>query len=198
MMNVVDWDEAARRLRAGEVGVVPTDTIYGLLGSALQVAVVERIYALRLREVDKPLIVLIGSVSQLQQIGISADSRVQELFKRVWPGSVSLVMKLENAELAYLHRGTNSLAVRWPQRADVRRLLEQTGPLVAPSANLAGHPSANTMQEAWKYFGNEVFYVDGGKLEHSASALVDVRTNDLKVLRPAPGFDGQLLTQTEG
>jgi L-threonylcarbamoyladenylate synthase len=186
--NYTTWDEAGGRLLQGEVGVLATDTLYGLVGLALRPEVVERVYALRRRELHKPLIVLIGDMADLGRLQIQLDDRAKEVLETVWPGPVSVVVPLMSTELAYLHRGTQSLAVRLPKKTELRRLLQQTGPLVAPSANLAGKPPAESVDEAWAYFGDEVMYVDDGRVVGAASALIDGRTNPIKVLRPSPGF----------
>jgi L-threonylcarbamoyladenylate synthase len=176
-------------LAAGEVGVIPTDTIYGVVASAVQPSSVERIYSLRRRERDKPLIVLFGDMDQLQQMGVALTDRIQDLCLRVWPGPVSLVVDLPHDEYAYLHRGTRSLALRMPAKPELKELLAEVGPLVAPSANIAGEAPSLTIAEAYAYFGDEVWYVDEGQLEHAASALVDVRGSEPRILRVAPGFD---------
>lgn len=178
----------------GGVAVVPSDTLYGVMGSALRAAVVERIYALRQRELDKPMIVLIGDMADLERLGLTIDQRTRDVLGKIWPGPVSTVLAHPASEWAYLHRGKRSLAVRCPAKPELRELLRKTGPLVAPSANLAGAEPAYTIAEAWSYFGDGVdAYVDEGRLEGSASALVDLRTDPLRVLRPAPGFNVRFL-----
>lgn len=187
-MQTVDWGEAARQLGAGAVGVAPTDTLYGIVGSALKPATVERIYDLRRRERDKPLIVLIGDWADFDRLRIVIPDRARVLLNRVWPGPVSVVLAAAFPELAYLHRGTDSIAFRMPAKPALRTLLKAVGPLVAPSANLAGEDPALTPEEAYAYFGDDVFYMDEGRLNNPASALVDARVEPMRVLRPAPGF----------
>ncbi len=183
------WATAAGHLRAGKIMVLPTDTLYGVVGSALQPTVVERIYALRQRDADKPLIVLLADAAELARFGVTPDERTQALLERVWPGPVSVVVPCVDPALGYLHRGTQGLAVRVPARADLRDCLRQTGPLVAPSANPQGQEPAHSIAEAQAYFGDRVDgYVDGGRLDAAASALIDARTDPPRILRPAPGF----------
>jgi L-threonylcarbamoyladenylate synthase len=185
---LVDWADATKRLSQGEIGVLPTDTLYGLTGSALQPVTVERIYAVRRRELDKPLIVLVGGWSDFDTFHLRFDDRTQKLLNKVWPGPVSVVLKTDNPGLAYLHRGTGSIAFRMPRHDRLRQLIRAAGPVVAPSANWAGEPPATTIEEAHTYFGDDIFYVDEGVLNNPASALVDARTEEIRILRPAPGF----------
>src|SRR5476651_1816658 len=132
------WKEAAKRLASGEVGVIPTDTLYGVVGSALAPRTIERIYELRKRDRDKPLIVLISDWSDFERFQIGIPDRTHKLLDKIWPGPVSVIVAAGSPGLAYLHRGTQSIAFRMPAKPELRELLKQTGPLVAPSANLSG------------------------------------------------------------
>jgi L-threonylcarbamoyladenylate synthase len=184
----IGWAEAAKKLQSGQIGVIPTDTLYGMVGLARRPAVVERVYVLRRRELHKPLITLISNLDQLTALGGVIDARTRELFERVWPGPVSLIVTVPASEMAYIHRGTQSIAFRMPKHEPLRRLIEEVGPLVAPSANIAGEEPATTIEEARAAFGDAVFYIEGGYMKNPPSALVDSRVEPMRVLRPAPGF----------
>lgn len=184
----MDWLEATKRLSQGEIGVLPTDTLYGIVGLALRPAVVEKIYELRQRELGKPMIVLISSLDDLSRFQIEISDRTQYLLNKVWPGPVSVVLAAKGSGLVHLHRGTGGIAFRMPSKPDLRKLLQAAGPVVAPSANLAGEPPAVNVAEAKAYFGEAAFYLDEGELHNPPSALVDGRTDEFKILRPAPNF----------
>jgi L-threonylcarbamoyladenylate synthase len=162
--------------------------MYGIVGPALVPATVHRIYDLRRRDLDKPMIVLIGGWGDFDRFQIQITDRTRNLLTKVWPGPVSVVVPAPSPALAYLHRGTASIAFRMPAAPKLRELLRAAGPLVAPSANVAGEPPSVTPREAYAYFGDEVFYVDEGELNNPPSALVDARTEPVRILRPAPGF----------
>lgn len=169
--------------------MIPTDTIYGLVGSALNKKTVERIYKLRGRNLKKPMIILIGSIGDLKNFGVAVDSETMKQLKKFWPGKVSVILQMENSKLRrekfeYLHRGTRSLAFRLPKPHWLKKLLIATGPLVAPSANWEGKPPAYTIREAKKYFGNKVdFYVDGGRLFSGPSTLIKIQEGKIAILR---------------
>ncbi len=180
----------APALARGGVGVMPTDTIYGIVGSALQRGAVERIYRLRKRHPQKPMIILIATPRDMQKFGIMPDAAARKVLERVWPGKVSVVLPLSVRrrklikELKYLHRGTGTLAFRVPASAGLRVLLRRTGPLVAPSANREGQPPARTIRAAKRYFGDRVdFYVDKGKLISKPSTLISITGGKMVVLR---------------
>lgn len=172
-------------LKEGQVAVIHTDTIYGIVGSALLPDTVERIYKLRKRDLNKPFIILISSVDDLRRFDISVDKKTKEILHELWPGPVSVVLNIPPPRWDYLHRGTKSLAFRVPKDKKLLTLLKQTGPLVAPSANPEGEKPAQSISEAKKYFGNQVdHYVDGGKINGKPSTLVKIENNHLVILRP--------------
>ena len=185
-------------LLCGGVGVMPTDTIYGIVGSALNRKAVGRIYKLRLRNPKKPMIILIGSIADLKIFGMKTDARTRKILNRFWPGKVSFVLPCLSRKFGYLHRGTETLAFRFPKPYWLRRLLADVGPLVAPSVNREGDPPAKTIKEAKKYFGpvrgregskrasasNGIdFYLDGGRIVSRPSKLVKIERGKEVILR---------------
>jgi len=172
-------------LKDGGVAVMPTDTIYGLVGSALNKLTVERIYGIRQREENRPCIILIGDIEELGRFNINL-SDVQKLeIQKHWPGSVSIIFDCPDDSLEYLHRGTKTLAFRLPKSRDLGQLLKETGPLTAPSANITGQPNAKNVQEAREYFDNSVdFYLDGGEMLGKASKILRLHKNgSVSILR---------------
>ena len=175
--------EVIRILKQGGVAVMPSDTILGIMGSALRSRTVERIYRLRGRNRKKPLIVLIKSSRSLIRFGIRPSPHLATFLRRVWPGpvqpsrkasagAVSVVLPCPGSRFRYLHRGTGTIAFRVPQPPALRKLLTKTGPLVAPSANREGEPPARTVAEARRTFGDKVDIYMSGRSRTSAPSLV--------------------------
>ncbi len=175
-----EYDVAAKLLLKGKVGVLPTDTIYGIHALTQNIRAVEKIYKLKQRNETKPFIVLIPSVTSLRQFGIIPDIDLE----KYWPGPVSIIFPCKKEEFAYLHRGTNQLSFRVPDKEQLRMLLQETGPLVSTSANKADLPAARNVEEAKKYFGNKInFYLDEGELVGKPSKIVKITGNVEFVLR---------------
>jgi L-threonylcarbamoyladenylate synthase len=174
------FDEAVKHLlKPGSVGVIPTDTVYGLVARAEDRLGVDRLYKLKNREV-KPAPVIASSVDQLVKLGIKA--RYLKPIEQYWPGPISVIVP---HHLDYLSQGLGAQPFRVPSSKELIELLNQTGPLVASSANQPGQPVANTLEEAKKYFGDTVdFYIDGGDLsEHKSSTIVRVVDDAVEVVR---------------
>ena len=207
-MAKISQKEAVAILKLGGVGVLATDTLYGIVGSALSKKAVARIYRLRKRDPKKPFIILIASARDCARFGVKIDKQIKKISSTVWPGKVSVILPVcprakrlahkqqssgaiaqswltcLDKKYAYLHRGTETLAFRVPASVRVRRLLQKTGPLVAPSANSEGMPPATTVSEAKKYFGERVdFYINTGKRASAPSTLVAIESGRIVIKR---------------
>lgn len=179
------YNTAITLIKNGGVMVMPTDTIYGLVASALNREAVEKIFTIRKRDLHKPVIILIGDMSSLEQFSVTLDTTARNFLRSVWPGKVSVVIPIQNdTDWEHLHRGTKTLAFRLPADESLRAFLRKSGPLIAPSANLAGLPPATTIAAAQKFFGNQVdLYIDGGMCESTPSTLVSWTPTGVTILR---------------
>ncbi|HOW60774.1 MAG TPA: L-threonylcarbamoyladenylate synthase [Candidatus Moranbacteria bacterium] len=172
-------------LLSGGIGVFPTDTLYGVVGSALSKKSVERIYKLRKRESKKPMIILISSVKDLKIFGIRTNSKQRDILRKLWPGKISVIFDCPLKKFSHLHRGTKTLALRLPKDKWLISFLKKTGPLVAPSANIAGKKPAENFAETKIFFREKVdFYVDKGKLKSKPSTLIKIdKKGKIEILR---------------
>lgn len=178
--NKLDDPRVMELITNGGVGVIPTDTVYGLVCSAQNMSAVERLYGLKNRE-RKPGTLIAANIAQLVELGIK--KRYLTAVEHFWPGPISVV--IPNTELEYLHQGLNSLAIRIPRLEILTKLLIKTGPLLTSSANHPGEPEARTIAEAKNYFGDTIdFYVDGGDLsEAKPSTVIRIVDDAVEVLR---------------
>ena len=168
-------------LKEGGIGLMPTDTIYGLSAMALDKAAVERIHKLKQRDSHKPLIVLISDIQMLNVLSISPAQA--KPVKKYWPGALSLEFQAGGSP-RWLNRGGKTFAIRLPDYPKLRQLIRQVGPIVSTSANLQGEEPIESVAQAQKVFGNRLdFYVDAGKLHNPPSTLVVVRNGNLEVVR---------------
>lgn len=172
---IVSLDEAIRLLNNGGVGVMPTDTVYGLVARASDPEAVKRLYALKHRD-HKPGTVIAASVEQLVKLGVPEDHLNK--VKKWWPNPLSVETPLGD-NLSYLHQDTGRQGFRVVADETVRGVLEQTGPLATSSANHPGKPGSVNIQEAIDYFDDRVdFYVDGGDLTGRAPSTIIKITDD--------------------
>jgi tRNA threonylcarbamoyl adenosine modification protein (Sua5/YciO/YrdC/YwlC family) len=182
---VITVEAAIAAIRAGEVVVIPTDTVYGLAGDPSNPEAVERIYAIKGRPPQLELSLLAADISQLDGL-VEMDGVVRSLAAAFWPGPLSLVCPVGPRRLGIPRSGT-TLMVRVPGHALLRSLLEETGPVASTSANRHGMPPAATAGAAESDLGGDVAgAIDGGPSTAMASTIIDLSSRPPRVLREGP------------
>jgi L-threonylcarbamoyladenylate synthase len=177
--------DAIVAIRAGEVVVVPTDTVYGLAGDPANPAAVERIYTIKGRPPRLELNLLAASISQLEGL-VEMDSVARALAGAFWPGPLSMVCPVGTRRLA-IPRGGGTLMVRVPGHDLLRGLLAATGPVASTSANRHGAPPAGSAPAAELALGGDVAgVVDGGPSIGMASTIIDLSSRPPRLLREGP------------
>lgn len=123
----------------------------------------------------------------MEKFNIQLNENSKEFLQKNWPGKISTVLPCSDKKFEYLHRGTKSLAFRFPNKSNLVNLIKKTGPLVAPSANPEKLEPAQNIVEARKYFGDKVDFYISGKTSKLHSTLVEIKNGKIKVLRKGAG-----------
>lgn len=168
--------EIVKIIHAGGIGVIPTDTVYGIVGLLHSQDAIERMYRAKDRETNKPVgTILIADISQIKPFVSTHDLLGAQPY---WPGPVSVVMNVSD-NFAYAHRGMNSLAFRIPDDKKLIALLQKTGPLASTSANMSGERTVSNIQEALSLFRENMdFYVEGGDMGFGKpSKIIQIEKN---------------------
>lgn len=166
---------AVRALRAGELVVIPTDTVYGIAAVPTDPRAVSEVFAVKGRPPDKALPILGADMDQLKNVA-RFDERAERLAARFWPGPLTLV--LPRAAGFVIDLGgvdDRSIAVRVPASEVARSLLSVTGPLAVTSANLSGRSDSATVDAARDALGESIsVYVDDGPGRGRPSTIVSL------------------------
>jgi len=172
-ISSLDDSQLVELLLQDGMGVLPTDTVYGLVARAQSESAIHRLYQVKDRE-RKPGTTIAASVKQLEHLGFLPSEL--EVAQRFWPNAVSVELSAEGVP-HYLSAGQSVLAARIPNHPALLALLEKTGPLMTTSANDHGAPTSTSVGMAKAYFHNEVdFYVDGGDMSnHEPSTIIGVK-----------------------
>lgn len=175
--------EVIELLKSGAVGVIPTDTLYGVVTPLHSERAVQRIYDVKGHDESRP----IGTILINDPLQISDLVPEHELVRaqQFWPAPNSVILTVPDY-LHYAHRGYGSLPFRVPNHDRLRSLLFETGPLATTSANHSGRAPAETVEQAMEYFREAVdFYVDGGNLSgnHASSILRFDNKGEVEQLR---------------
>jgi L-threonylcarbamoyladenylate synthase len=168
--------EVVELLNNGAVGVIPTDTVYGIVAKLEEPEAVGKIYFAKNRDPDKRVgTVLISDVIDVEHLLKPSQLLAAQVY---WPAPVSVEMEV-GQELNHAHRGHGTLAFRMPDHTLLSNLLRRTGPLASSSANIAEAKPAETIEEAMGYFRDNVdFYVKGGYLNaQNASRIIRINND---------------------
>jgi len=173
-------------LETGGVIAFPSDTYYGLGVNPFNEKGIRQIFKLKSRAYDKPLLVLIATELQLSQLAKDISQEADQLIKKFWPTSLTLVFNAVTQLPSVLTADTGKIGIRLPKNEWTRRLIETVGcPLTATSANKSGGRNTRTAEEVAHIFGNDLdLIIDSGPAPGGkVSTLVDTTLSPPVLLR---------------
>lgn len=172
--NILD-DSVISALKNGQLTVAKTDTIYGILAAANSEKAVERLYEVKRRPLDKPVIILVANIDDIPDLTPSIKRKYQEISKN---RPTTIITKVSPDFLPHLPRNGETLAFRVVPESPLAELIRTVGLLVAPSANPSGEEPAKNVTEAINYFHELVpIYVDSGEVADAQPSQI-VRINE--------------------
>jgi L-threonylcarbamoyladenylate synthase len=177
--------KAVEAVRAGEVVVLPTDTVYGVGADAFSAEAVASVLAAKGRGREMPPPVLVPSVRTVDGLATDVPAWARDLIAEFWPGPLTLVFKAQSSLMWDLGETNGTVALRMPQDDIALALLTEVGPMAVTSANLTGHPPATTATDAAAQLGASVaVYLDGGPTTSTeVSTILDCTGDEFVVLR---------------
>ena len=179
-------------LLAGELAILPTDTVYGIGAAASVRAACERLYRLKSRPASQPVAVAAGSVDLLlSDVVPDAGEPAHAALRALLPGPLTLIVPHPGGRFAHLCGGQRALGVRVPVlEPQVAALANGAGGLALTSANLRGEPPPAALDEVpEELLAACRVTVDGGRLPGSASAVIDITGPAPVVVRDGPGAE---------
>ena len=176
---------ATTAIRAGELVVLPTDTVYGLGADAFDPAAVRRLLDAKGRGRAMPPPVLVGAAATLDALASTVPSWARDLVEQYWPGPLTLVLREQSSLQWDLGETRGTVAVRMPHDPVALELLGRTGPLAVSSANITGRPAATDADQAAEMLGASVSVIlDGGPTsDDRPSTILDCTAERPRVLR---------------
>lgn len=196
MGKVLYWknvDEAVELLKKGELVCFPTETVYGLGAISSSEEAFNKLIAAKRRPADKPFTLMCSSIGEAVRY-CDVDVRSIAVLKRFLPGEVTVIVPARKDVAKWITLGTPWIGVRVPNSLEVLDLIERVGtPLLVPSANHSGEPTAKTFEETYSVFKDEVGAIIKGKCESNiASTIVKMEPGiGISLIREGPvPFEG--------
>lgn len=179
-------DAAVRLLENGGVIAFPTGSLYGLGADALNTDAVERVFTIKRRPLDKPLLILVPDRAVVFDLAAEVPPAAERLMDRFWPGQVTIVFKALPGLPANLTAGTGKIGIRLPGHPVARALVSAFGrPITGTSANLSGQGGCHHIDELDAMLIEQLDLVlDAGLLKEGiGSTVVDITGNEPIVIR---------------
>jgi L-threonylcarbamoyladenylate synthase len=179
--------KAAEIIKRGGLVAFPTETVYGLGGNALDKRAVRKIFEVKGRPLDNPVIVHIAEIEDLNLLAKNIPKEAEILAKKFWPGPLTLILFKKKIVPDEVTAEGNTVAIRMPKNKIALKLIKAAGvPIAAPSANLARRPSPTTAQHVFEDLGEKVdLILDGGRTKIGLeSTVVDLTVQPPQILRP--------------
>ena len=178
---------AANYLTTGDLVAIPTETVYGLGANGLNPEAVAKIFQVKGRPQDNPLILHIADPEQMELFCHDIPEAAYALAEAFWPGPLTMVLPAKDIVPMSTRANLPSVAVRCPDCAITREIIRSAGvPVAAPSANISGKPSTTTAQHVYDdHAGKIPLIVDGGACRVGVeSTIVDLTDEKPRLLRP--------------
>jgi len=169
----ISIEQAAAYIAKGQPVAVPTETVYGLAASLNHPEAVDKVFQIKGRPSNNPLIIHVAEPKEIIPFTSSLNEDFWKVALAFWPGPMTLVLPiLQGTVPDRVCAGLSTAAFRIPRHPIARKLIQLAGPLVMPSANLSGRPSATSVAHVETDFGVDFPVVDGGVAEQGLESTI--------------------------
>jgi L-threonylcarbamoyladenylate synthase len=169
----IDTQTAEKLLKDGQVVAMPTETVYGLAAALSHPQAIEKIFVLKGRPLNNPLIIHVSDTHTVLHYALTVPPSFKELTEKFWPGPLTLIVPVKEKLIPALVRAHLPTAgFRMPNHPDTLEVIARAGPLVMPSANLSGRPSSTRPEHVEKDFGLDFPVLDGGYCHEGVESTI--------------------------
>lgn len=185
----MDIDKIVEVINNGGLVITPTDTIYGIMGDALNEDVIRRVFDVKQRPYNKPLLLLMDSFEMVENYTEELSEMERKLINKFWPGLVTFILKKNDKVSNLITVGNDTVGIRIPNNKDLLEIIRRLKrPVISTSANITGTPVITSTKLLEKDLIDNIDYIeDGGVVNEVSSTIVRVIDNKVNILR-----DGKL------
>ena len=181
-------------LENGGAVILPTETVYGLFAQAMNEAAVEHVYQLKRRPKDKAMNLNVADLETILAFSKNQPSYLKTLYEAFLPGPLTIILQANDRVPAWINSGLSTIGFRIPNHPKTMELIQQTGPLIGPSANISGRESGKIFADIKTQFNNEVTgLADDAALTGVDSTILDLSGETARILRQGAITKAELL-----
>lgn len=172
-------------LENGGLVVTPTDTVYGIMGDALNLEAVKKVYEAKHRAYNKPLILLMDSYEMIKEYTLDISEEEDRIMREFFPGLLTIILKKNNKIDDLISGGMDTVGIRIPDNEDLIRIIKKLGrPIFSTSANISDEEVITSIDKLDRRLLKYIDYVeDGGEIVAVSSTIVKVDNKEMKILR---------------
>lgn len=181
----MDIDKLVNILKDGKLAIIPTDTIYGIIADATNENAIKRVYEVKQRDYNKPLIILVSSIKMLKEYVKDISSIEENIIKKYWPGKLTILFKKNNNVLNIINNNSELIGIRLPNDKSLIELIDKLGtPIISTSANLSGEKSIISIDRLNEKIKSKIDYIyDDGIKDSSPSTIIKVVKDKIEFIR---------------
>ena len=181
-MNI---DKIVEIINSSGLVISPTDTVYGIMGDALNKESIKNIYDVKHRDYKKPLILLMSSIDMIKEYTLDISEDEMNLMKKFYPGCMTLLLRRNSKVDDMICNNGEYVGVRIPDNKDLLSIIEKLGrPVFSTSCNISGNDVVRSVDEIDEEIISKVDYIyDGGYIDSVSSTVVRIDNGEVVILR---------------
>ena len=172
-------------LKDGKLVIMPTDTIYGIIGDATNEDVINKVYEVKERPHDKPLLILVSNFSMLHELVTEIPKETEKIINKFWPGPLTILFKKSSKVSDALTANSSLVAIRMPNDKRLLNIMNHLNrPLISTSANISSHDAITNPNQLEEKMKEKIdLIVDEGTVNNEASTLITIINGKIEILR---------------
>lgn len=178
-------NDIIKTLKDGKLVIMPTDTIYGIIGDATNEDVINKVYEVKERPHDKPLLILVSNLSMLHELVTEIPKETEKIIKKFWPGPLTILLKKSSKVSDTLTANSSLVAIRMPNDKRLLNIMNRLNrPLISTSANISSHNAITNPNQLEEKMKEKIdLIVDEGTVNNEASTLITIVNGKIEILR---------------
>ena len=181
----MNTEKITKLLNEGKIVITPTDTIYGIMGDSTNEEVIKKIYKIKNRPLNKPLILLMDSYKMIKKYTKNINDKEEKLIKEFMPGLVTVILEKNDKVNNLITSYTNYVGIRIPNNKELLEIINKLDkPVISTSANISEEISITNIEQLDKEIKDNVDYIyDNGEILNQSSTIVKFENGKLIILR---------------
>lgn len=181
-MNI---EELTKIINEGKLAIIPTDTVYGIIGDATNENTIHNVFKVKKRPYTKPLIIMVSSIQMLKEYTRKLSDLENKLIEEYWPGPLTILLPKNNKISNYITNDSPLVGIRLPKDKELLELINKLNkPLISTSANITGTETITNINMLEDEMIKQIPYIyDKGEILNPASTIVKVENDKVIILR---------------